>query len=349
MAGTATSRSNGVVRSGSVTTWLNTPIQMQFRVIDGLTVRFAQSENRDDHALLLSPWPESLLAFEPMWARLAEYAHLVAIDLPGFGHSQRRDALLSPRAMGEFIIRAADAFGLASPHVVGPDIGTAAALFAGERDAVLVDAALTTEDGEQIVKWIEATGKNLTTIYITHGHGDHFFGLTPILTAFPEARAVTAAAVVPGAQGQLSPGYLQFWTTTFPGQIPARPAVPGPLDGDVIDLEGHQLRVIPVAQADTTPSTIVHIRTWMPSSRATSPTTASTRGWRSPTTASACSGSRASGKSRRWTPGSWWPATSARTHPMMTRPLFSAAPGPTSAISSNRWPKAIRPRRWWTR
>ena len=111
-----------------MTTWLNTPIQMQFRVIDGLTIRFAQSEDRDDHAQLLSPWPESLLAFEPMWARLAEHAHLVAIDLPGFGHSQRRDALLSPRAMGEFLITAADAFGLASPHIVGPDIGTAAAL-----------------------------------------------------------------------------------------------------------------------------------------------------------------------------------------------------------------------------
>jgi pimeloyl-ACP methyl ester carboxylesterase len=96
-----------------VTTWLNTPIQMQFRVIDGLTVRFAQSEDRDDHALLLSPWPESLLAFEPMWARLAEHVHLVAIDLPGFGHSQRRDALLSPRAMGEFIIRATTADGRA--------------------------------------------------------------------------------------------------------------------------------------------------------------------------------------------------------------------------------------------
>ena len=52
-------------RSGTVTTWLNTSFEMQFRVIDGLTVRFAQSDNRGDHALLLSPWPESLLAFEP--------------------------------------------------------------------------------------------------------------------------------------------------------------------------------------------------------------------------------------------------------------------------------------------
>src|SRR6476661_925981 len=103
---------------------------MQFRVIDGLSVRFAESEDRDDHALLLSPWPESLLAFEPTWARLAEHAHLVAIDLPGFGHSQRRDALLSPRAMAEFLIRITDTFGLETPHVIGPDVGTAAALFA---------------------------------------------------------------------------------------------------------------------------------------------------------------------------------------------------------------------------
>ena len=70
---------------------------------------------------------------------------------------------------------------------------TSVSLITGERDAVLIDAALTIQDAEQIVKWIEATGKSLTTIYITHGHGDHFFGLNPILSAFPEARAVTAA------------------------------------------------------------------------------------------------------------------------------------------------------------
>jgi pimeloyl-ACP methyl ester carboxylesterase len=113
-----------------VSTWLNTPIETRFRTIDGLSIRFAESEDRDDHAVLLSPWPESLLAFEPTWARLAEHAHLVAIDLPGFGHSERRDALLSPRAMGEFVIRTADAFGLENPHVIGPDVGTAATLFA---------------------------------------------------------------------------------------------------------------------------------------------------------------------------------------------------------------------------
>ena len=147
-----------------MTTWLNESIQMQFRVIDGLSVRFAESGDRDDHALLLSPWPESLLAFEPMWSQLAKDMHLVAIDLPGFGHSQRRDALLSPQAMGEFIIRVADAFGLENPHVVGPDIGTAASLFAAARHpgrlrSLVVGSggtAVPLQLGSPLKDWIEA-------------------------------------------------------------------------------------------------------------------------------------------------------------------------------------------------
>jgi pimeloyl-ACP methyl ester carboxylesterase len=121
------------VRSEIVTTWLNASFEMRFRQIGGLTVRFAASEDHSDHALLLSPWPESLLAFEPVWWQLAKRTHLVAVDLPGFGHSQRSDSLLSPRAMGDFIIAAADAFGLERPHVVAPGTGTAAALFAAAR------------------------------------------------------------------------------------------------------------------------------------------------------------------------------------------------------------------------
>ena len=146
-----------------MTIWLNTP-QTQFRTIDGLSIRFAESEDRADHALLLSPWPESLLAFDPTWARLAERTHLVAIDLPGFGHSERRDALLSPRAMGEFVIRVADTFGLERPHVVGPDIGTGASLFAaalhpGRLRSLVVGsggAAFPLQLGGVLKDWVEA-------------------------------------------------------------------------------------------------------------------------------------------------------------------------------------------------
>ena len=113
-----------------MTTTQTSNINTQFRTIDGLNIRFAESEPRDDHALLLSPWPESLFAFDQMWDRLAAHTHLVAVDLPGFGHSERRDSLLAPRAMGEFVIRVADEFGLEHPHAVGPDVGTGALLFA---------------------------------------------------------------------------------------------------------------------------------------------------------------------------------------------------------------------------
>jgi pimeloyl-ACP methyl ester carboxylesterase len=147
-----------------VTIWLNGAIEMQFRTIDGLSIRFAESEERDDHALLLCPWPETLLAFDQIWSRLSEHTHLVAIDLPGFGHSQRRDELLSPRAMGEFVIRAADAFGLENPHTVGPDIGTGALLFAaavnpGRLRSIVIGSggsAVPLQLGSLLKDWVEA-------------------------------------------------------------------------------------------------------------------------------------------------------------------------------------------------
>jgi pimeloyl-ACP methyl ester carboxylesterase len=143
---------------------LNESIHTQVRTIDGLSIRFAESEPRDAHALLLSPWPESLYAFEPIWSRLAEHTHLVAIDLPGFGRSERRDDLMSPRAMGEFIVRVADAFGLESPHVVGPDVGTGASLFAaalhpGRLRSLVVGSggsAFPLQLGGVLKEWVEA-------------------------------------------------------------------------------------------------------------------------------------------------------------------------------------------------
>ena len=139
-------------------------METQFRTIDGLSIRFAESEDRDDHALLLSPWPESVLAFEPTWTRFCEHTHLVAVDLPGFGHSQRCDELLSPRAMGEFVIRIADAFGLEQPHVVGPDVGTSASLFAaashpGRLRSLVVGSggtAVPLQLGGRLKDWVEA-------------------------------------------------------------------------------------------------------------------------------------------------------------------------------------------------
>jgi pimeloyl-ACP methyl ester carboxylesterase len=143
---------------------LSQSIRPQVRTIDGLAIRYAESEPRKDHALLLSPWPESIYSYEPIWGRLSERTHLVAMDLPGFGQSERRDALMSPKAMGEFIVRAADAFGLEQPHLVGPDVGTAASLFAaalhpGRFRSLVVGTggtAVPLQLGDPLKEWVEA-------------------------------------------------------------------------------------------------------------------------------------------------------------------------------------------------
>jgi pimeloyl-ACP methyl ester carboxylesterase len=106
-------------------------MQVRFRTVDGVSIRYAESDERQDNPILLTnPWPESLYAFLPIWQTLSQHSYLLAIDLPGFGQSERRNDLLSPQAMGEFLIRLIDEWGLNTPHVVAPDVGTAAVLFA---------------------------------------------------------------------------------------------------------------------------------------------------------------------------------------------------------------------------
>ena len=94
------------VEGAALNTSLTASIQPQFQTIDGLKIRYADTGGPHDSTLLLtSPWPESLYAFAPIWATLAQHARLFAVDLPGFGASERRDDLLSPRAMGGFLAR----------------------------------------------------------------------------------------------------------------------------------------------------------------------------------------------------------------------------------------------------
>src|SRR5258707_5551987 len=135
-----------------------------------------------------------------------------------------------------------------------------ATLISGQRDAVLVDALMTVEQAHALVEWVEAHGKNLTTIYLTHGHGDHFFGLGALLERFPKARAVATPAVVKRMQQQASPASIaNFWGVRFPGQIPDRPVIAEELKGKVIDLEGRDLVVVEVGHSDTDDTTCLHV------------------------------------------------------------------------------------------
>jgi pimeloyl-ACP methyl ester carboxylesterase len=146
-----------------MTTSRTTSIEARFRTIDGLRIRCADSGGQASATVLLtSPWPESIYAFAPMWATLTEHARLFAVDLPGFGASERRDELLSPRAMGEFLAGLIADADLDRPHLVCPDVGTAAALFAAaahpDRIASVVigtgGAAVPLDLGEPLRSWV---------------------------------------------------------------------------------------------------------------------------------------------------------------------------------------------------
>jgi glyoxylase-like metal-dependent hydrolase (beta-lactamase superfamily II) len=132
-------------------------------------------------------------------------------------------------------------------------------LISGKRDAVLVDTAITIDQNQRLVEWIAASGKNLTTIYATHGHGDHFFGVNTIQKRFPKARLVATREVIAVMQKQASaPVVNAYWKTRFPGQIDSTLGVADELRGGVIELEGEQLVSVPLGHTDTESTTCLH-------------------------------------------------------------------------------------------
>jgi pimeloyl-ACP methyl ester carboxylesterase len=141
---------------------MTTP-QVQFRTVDGVRIRYADTGGTQEPTVVLtSPWPESVYAFAPMWVCLAEHARLFAVDLPGFGASERRADLLSPRAMGEFLAQLVAEADLGAPHIVAPDVGTSAALFAAAAHPTLFasvtvgtgGAAVPIQLGEPLASWV---------------------------------------------------------------------------------------------------------------------------------------------------------------------------------------------------
>ena len=133
-------------------------------------------------------------------------------------------------------------------------------LIYGERDAVLVDTFLSVQHSKELVDWVAGSGKNLTTIYVTHAHGDHFFGLKLLLDRFPNARAFATASSIAAIQKQINPEFVKsFWEPRFPGQVPSPLVAPELLDGDTLYLEGEELKVIELGHTDTVHTTALHV------------------------------------------------------------------------------------------
>lgn len=134
-------------------------------------------------------------------------------------------------------------------------------LIAGDNDAVLVDAPVTVTQAGALADQVAATGKNLTRIYVTHGHPDHWFGASVLLDRFPAARLVALPAVVRQMRKYLPPDALQVWHERFPGEIPPHPAVAEELSGEAgeVEVEGRELVPMALGHTDMDDTTCLYV------------------------------------------------------------------------------------------
>jgi len=146
------------------------------------------------------------------------------------------------------------------PRPFGPPMAfdpMTSTLIFGEIDAVLVDTLTTVAEAEALANWVALHHRNLTTIYITHGHIDHYSGLSVLLQRFPQARAIATPKSVELMRGDFP--MMPFFRKWWPGQLPAAITLPEPYDGDVFTLEGHELRIIEQGRTDAVDSTSLHV------------------------------------------------------------------------------------------
>ncbi|MCW2672602.1 MAG: beta-lactamase domain protein [Frankiales bacterium] len=137
-----------------------------------------------------------------------------------------------------------------------------ATLIYGDGDAILVDALATYDQADALADWVQAKGRRLSRVYITHGHGDHWLGLTRLTQRFPGLIGLATAEVLAHAQFETTdPRMGRYWNALFPGEVPepADRILPELLTGDSLDLDGNEVKVLRIGQADTAQSTVVHV------------------------------------------------------------------------------------------
>jgi glyoxylase-like metal-dependent hydrolase (beta-lactamase superfamily II) len=129
----------------------------------------------------------------------------------------------------------------------------------GASDAILVDPPFTVEQTRQVGDWIQRSGKKLTHIYITHGHGDHWFGASLLAERFPGATVIATEGTIKLMLASISGQRRAFWDKLFPGQIPDLRVNARPLPAEGLSLEAHRLYPIEVGHSDSDDSTVLHV------------------------------------------------------------------------------------------
>jgi len=137
-------------------------------------------------------------------------------------------------------------------------------LIYGNRDAILVDTQFARSEAHRVAAMILESKKNLTTVYITHGHPDHYFGIEVLKQAFPNARFVALPATIAAIRNGWE-GRLKFWTPEFGFNLPTTgPILPDELQGNELNLEGEALQVVGGVTGDGPNNSYI----WIPSMRA---------------------------------------------------------------------------------
>ena len=133
---------------------------------------------------------------------------------------------------------------------------TASTLIYGNRDAVLVDPGMTTDQARELGDWVVSHGRNLTDIFITHGHGDHWFAAGLLAERFGARVMATAGTIT---QMHVAVAQRPFlWDKVYPG-IPPSPVTAVTVPGNRLSLEGHELVIVEVGHSDTADTSVLHV------------------------------------------------------------------------------------------
>lgn len=120
-------------------------------------------------------------------------------------------------------------------------------LLTGATEAVLIDGGFTFSDGRALAEAIRATGKRLTTIYVSQSDPDYYFGLGPVRAAFPQARVIAAPETVAAIQGNVAKK-IETWAPQLRDNGPqslAEVVIPAPSDATRLTVDGAAIEIVP--------------------------------------------------------------------------------------------------------
>ena len=239
-------------------------IKPAVRTADGLSIRYAEAgPQHGDTVVLTNPWPESLYAFRLIWDRIAEHFHAVALDLPGFGGSERRLDLLSPRAMGSFLAKLVQQWDLGPVHFVSPDVGTSAALFVASSRPDLVRSLVVGSGGSAYPLQVTGALKDIIEAPDLEGlrqvdSGD-FLG--PVFDAIPGG-PLPADVRADYLQSYAGDRFVESarYVRTYPDELPALKELLGAIETPVLILAGRNDALVPPANAEYLHNRLSHSR-----------------------------------------------------------------------------------------